>query len=128
MNDKEKLFYHVVETAARYCSYTLKDGQQSITVADVLGKSRRENVQLTRNIAVGLLVALGFTVSTCAVMMHRSPPAIRCMMRADRQMQETSHFTDWHRDRRGASAGASGRREKRRKETRKKHERSLTRK
>lgn len=91
MNDKEKLFYHVVETVARCCSYTLKDGRQSITVADVLGKSRRENVQLTRNIAVGLLVALGFTVSTCAVMMHRSPPAIRCMMRADKQMQETSH-------------------------------------
>ena len=90
MNDKEKLFYHIEETAARCCSYTLKDGRQSITVADVLGKSRRENVQLTRNIAVGLLVALGFTVSTCAVMMHRSPPAIRCMMRADRQMQETS--------------------------------------
>ena len=39
MNDKEKLFYHVVETAARCCSYTLKDGRQSITVVDVLGKS-----------------------------------------------------------------------------------------
>lgn len=38
MNDKEKLFYHVVETAVRCCSYTLKDGRQSITVADVLGK------------------------------------------------------------------------------------------
>ena len=50
MNDKEKLFYHVVETAARYCRYTLKDVRQSITVADILGKSRKENVQLTRNI------------------------------------------------------------------------------
>ena len=38
MNDKEKLFYHVVETAAKCCSYTLKDGRQSITVADVLDK------------------------------------------------------------------------------------------
>ena len=38
MNDKEKLFYHVVEVAARCCSYTLKDGRQSITVADVLDK------------------------------------------------------------------------------------------
>lgn len=24
MNDKEKLFYNVVETAARFCNYTLK--------------------------------------------------------------------------------------------------------
>ena len=90
MNDKEKLFYHVVETAARCCSYTLKDGRQSITVADVLGKSRRENVAMARNIAVGMLVALGFTISTCAMMMHRSPPAVRNMMKADRQLQETN--------------------------------------
>ena len=90
MNDKEKLFYQILETAARCCSYTLKDGRQSITVADILGRSRKENVQLTRNIAVSMLIAVGFTVSTCAVMMHRSPPAIRSMVRADRQMQETS--------------------------------------
>lgn len=90
MNDKEKLFYHVVETAARCCSYTLKDGRQSISVADVLGKSRRENVAMARNIAVGMLVALGFTISTCATMMHRSPPAVRNMMKADRQLQETN--------------------------------------
>lgn len=90
MNDKEKLFHEIVETVARCTSYTLKDGTQSITVADVLGKSRKENVQLTRNIAVSMLIAVGFTVSTCAVMMHRSPPAIRSMVRADRQMQETS--------------------------------------
>lgn len=91
MNDKEKLFHQIVETVARCTSYTLRDGRQSITAADILGKCRRENVAMARNIAVGLLVAVGFSVSTCAVMMHRSPPAIRCMMRADRQMQETSH-------------------------------------
>ena len=90
MNNKEKLFYQILETAARCCSYTLKDGRQSITVADILGRSRKENVQLTRNIAVSMLIAVGFTVSTCAVMMHRSRPAIRSMVRADRQMQETS--------------------------------------
>lgn len=48
MNGKEKLLYHVVETADRCCSYTLKDGQQSITVADVIGKSMKENIYLTR--------------------------------------------------------------------------------
>ena len=32
MNDKEKLFYHVVETAERCCSYTLKDGSQSYNI------------------------------------------------------------------------------------------------
>lgn len=90
MNDKEKLFHQIVETVARCCSYTLRNGSQSITAADILGKCRRENVAMARNIAVGMLVAVGYSVSTCATMMQRSPPAIRNMMRADRQMQETS--------------------------------------
>ena len=90
MNDKEKLFHEIVATVARCCSYTLKDGRQSITAADILGRCRRENVAMARNIAVGMLVALGFTISTCATMMHRSPPAVRNMMKADRQLQETN--------------------------------------
>lgn len=91
MNDKEKLFHQIVETVARCTSYTLRDGSQSITAADILGKCRRENVAMARKIAVGMLVAVGFSVSTCATMMQRSPPAIRNMMRVDKQMQETSH-------------------------------------
>ena len=90
MNDKEKLFHEIVETVARCTSYTLKDGTQSITAADILGRCRRENVAMARNIAVGMLVALGFTISTCATMMHRSPPAVRNMMKADRQLQGTN--------------------------------------
>ena len=90
MNDKEKLFHQIVETVARCTSYTLRDGRQSITVSDILGKCRRENVAMARNIAVGMLVAVGFSISTCATMMQRSPPAIRNMMKADRQLQEMS--------------------------------------
>lgn len=90
MNDKEKLFHEIVETVARCTSYMLKDGSQSITAADILGRCRRENVAMARNIAVGMLVAVGFSISTCATMMQRSPPAVRNMMKADRQLQETN--------------------------------------
>ena len=90
MNDKEKLFHEIVEIVARCTSYTLRDGTQSITAADILGRCRRENVAMARNIAVGILFSLGFTISTCATMMHRSPPAVRNMMKADRQLQETN--------------------------------------
>ena len=45
MNDKEKLFYHVVETAARCCSYTLKDWRQSITMAEVMDLTSIEGVE-----------------------------------------------------------------------------------
>lgn len=90
MNDKEKLFHDIVERVARCCSYVLKDGRQSITAEDILGKKRTENVTMSRCIAVSLLVSAGFTISSCALMMHRSPPAIRHCMKLDRQLTETS--------------------------------------
>lgn len=46
MNDKEKLFHQIVETVARCTSYTLRDGRQSITASDILGKCRRQNAYL----------------------------------------------------------------------------------
>ena len=90
MNDKEKLFHAIVERVAKCCSYVMKDGRQSITAADILGRKRTENVSMSRCIAVSLLVSAGFTISSCALMMHRSPPAIRHMMKLDRQLNETS--------------------------------------
>lgn len=57
MNDKEKLFHEIVETVARCTSYTLNDGTQSITAADILGKYKRENVTMARNTAVSMLAA-----------------------------------------------------------------------
>ena len=90
MNDKEKLFHQIVETVARCTSYGLEDGRQSITEQDILGKCRRENVTMARSIAIGILTIVGFSVSTCSMLMNRSPPAIRNMINMDRQLQETS--------------------------------------
>ena len=89
MNDKEKLFRTIVETVASSCSYSCF-GKQDITAEDIYGKSRRENVSLARNIAVSLLIAFGFTISSCSLMLNRTTPAIRNMIKMDRQLQETS--------------------------------------
>ena len=89
MNDKEKLFRSIVEAAASSSSYVCC-GKQDITAEDIYGKSRKENVSLARNIAVSLLIAFGFTISSCSIMLNRTTPAIRNMIRMDRQLQETS--------------------------------------
>lgn len=89
MNDKERLFRSVVEAVAESCSYVCC-GKQDITPEDIYGKSRRENISLARNIAVSILIALGFTISSCSTMLNRTTPAIRNMIKMDRQLQETS--------------------------------------
>ena len=89
MNDKEKLFRNIVEAAASSSSYVCC-GKQDITAEDIYGKSRKENVSLARNIAVSLLIAFGFTISSCSIMLNRTTPAIRHMIQLDRQFAQTS--------------------------------------
>ena len=89
MNEKEKLFRTIVEAVANSCSYVCC-GRQDIMADDIYGKSRKENVSLARNIAVSILIAFGFTISTCSFMLNRTTPAIRNMIKMDRQLQETS--------------------------------------
>ena len=89
MNDKEKLFRKIVDIVAE-CSSYISGGKNDITAADIYGKSRKENVAMARNIAVGILVAFGFTISSCAFMLNRTMPGVRNMLKMDRQLQESS--------------------------------------
>lgn len=89
MNDKERLFRKIVEIVAE-CSSYISGGKNDVTAADIYGKSRKENVAMARNIAVGILVALGFTISSCALMLNRTMPGVRNMVKMDRQLQESS--------------------------------------
>ena len=86
MNDKEKLFRSIVEAAASSSSYACC-GKQDITAEDIYGKSRKVNVSLARNIAVSLLIAFGFTISSCSIMLNRTTPAIRNMIREHKTPQ-----------------------------------------
>lgn len=90
MNDKEKLAYDVLSICAGSCGYSLSGGGLSITPNDIVSRNRSENVTMSRCIAVGMLVSLGFTITTCARILNRSAPAIRNMINMDRQLQETS--------------------------------------
>lgn len=47
-------------------------GAKSITREDVVGKSREENVVLTRCLVVEQMVHAGFTISTIAFILNRT--------------------------------------------------------
>nr|DAG90085.1 MAG TPA: hypothetical protein [Crassvirales sp.] len=52
MNKKEELIWRVIDNVISCCAITRIDGAKSITREDVVGKSREENVVLTRCLVV----------------------------------------------------------------------------
>lgn len=66
MNKKEELIWRVIDNVINCCAVTRIDGAKSITREDVVGKSREENVVLTRCLVVEQMVHAEFTISTIA--------------------------------------------------------------
>ena len=56
MNKKEELIWRVIDNVISCCAVTRIDGAKSITREDVVGKSREENVVLTRCLVVEQMV------------------------------------------------------------------------
>lgn len=52
MNDKEKELWRVIDNVIKCCAIELPNGELSITREDVLGKSRAENLVMTRCMVV----------------------------------------------------------------------------
>lgn len=77
MNKKEELIWRVIDNVISCCAVTRIDGAKSITREDVVGKSREENVVLTRCLVVEQMVHAGFTISTIAFILNRTVQAIR---------------------------------------------------
>lgn len=59
MNKKEELIWKVIDNVISCCAVTRIDGAKSITREDVVGKSREENVVLTRCLVVEQMVHAG---------------------------------------------------------------------
>lgn len=64
MNDKEKELYRVIDNVVKCCAIELPDGTLSINREDVLGKSRAENLVMTRAMVVEQMLHAGFSVMT----------------------------------------------------------------
>jgi len=77
MNDKEKELWRVIDNVVKCCAMEMPDGSLSITREDVLGKSRAENLVMTRCMVVEQMTHAGFSITTVATVLNRSVPAVR---------------------------------------------------
>lgn len=77
MNDKEKELYRVIDNVVKCCAIELPDGTLSINREDVLGKSRAENLVMTRAMVVEQMLHAGFSVTTIGQILNRNIASIR---------------------------------------------------
>lgn len=90
MNKKEELIWKVIDNVISCCAVTRIDGAKSITREDVVGKSREENVVLTRCLVVEQMVHAGFTISTIAFILNRTVQATRHLFKMSTEFYQTS--------------------------------------
>lgn len=90
MNKKEELIWKVIDNVISCCAVTRIDGAKSITREDVVGKSREENVVLTRCLVVEQMVHAGFTISTIAFILNRTVQATRHLLKMSNDYYESS--------------------------------------
>lgn len=90
MNDKETILHRIVEIVVDCCAMQVDEsGKMSVTVEDVLGTSRCENVVMTRCILVRVMYFCGYSLTTAAQLLKRTTPAVRHMM----QIAQTFHLS-----------------------------------
>lgn len=91
MNNKESELYHIVDMVVECCATQINDnGDMSVTRDDVLGKSRKENIVMTRSILAMILKSAGYSTSTAAALMKRTPHAVRHMIELGHEYYKTS--------------------------------------
>jgi len=90
MNNKESELYRLLDIAIQCCATTNKDGSYSITKEDILGKTRVENVVMTRCVLICLILHSGYSITTAAKFLNRTIPAIRYLEKLSDNLFKTS--------------------------------------
>lgn len=91
MNEKENAIYKLLDITVK-CTATKVDdkGTMSLTREDIKGKSRCENAVMARCIFICLLLHYGYSITTCALILKRTVPAIRHLERLSDNYLKTS--------------------------------------
>lgn len=91
MNNKEMELYRILDIVVECCATQVDDtGKMSVTREDVLGKSRAENLVMTRCILVNQIIGAGYSTTTAALLLHRTVHAIRHLLEVGCQYERTS--------------------------------------
>lgn len=71
--------------------WTVSDGEGTVlSLDDIIGRCRKESVQIARTLAVCQILSSGFPVSDIADFLDRTPQAIRDMRSRGNDLLETS--------------------------------------
>lgn len=79
MNSKQQALDRIVDIVVSCCN-TDVNGKPSVTREGVLGRSRAENLVMTRCILVAMIHTAGYSITTAALLLGRTEAAIRHMM------------------------------------------------
>lgn len=89
MNNKDDQLLRIVDAVVRCCA-TQFDGRKTVSVESVIGKSRNENVVMTRAMAVGMLLSAGYTTTTVSLFLNRSVQNIRYLLLQNQRYKKCS--------------------------------------
>lgn len=67
----------MIDNVIKCCAMTKPDGTLNITREDVIGKSRAENIVMTRCMVVEQMIHAGFSITTISQILNRTVPAVR---------------------------------------------------
>lgn len=91
MNNKELELYRILTIVTECCTTDIdENGTKSITKEDVLGKSRKENVVMTRAMFVSQAIDAGYSLTTIAQLLHRTETAVRHLFKINIDYYKTS--------------------------------------
>ena len=89
MNDKQKVLCDILDIVVGCCTFDVY-GKPSITKEDVLGKSRKSNLVMTRCVLSHIVLSAGYSIETLAMLLGRTEVAVRSMIKQGHNLLDTS--------------------------------------
>lgn len=91
MNNKEMMLWQILDIVVGCCATAIDEkGTMSVTKEQVLGRDKGANVVMTRCILSRMILFEGYTVETVALLLKRTPRAVRNMRDQGANLYETS--------------------------------------
>ena len=89
MNEKQTILNKIVEIVVECCTLDV-NGAPSITKEEVLGKSRKLNLVMTRAILCHVIMSAGYSTETIAILLGRTETGVRNMIKQGHTFLDTS--------------------------------------
>lgn len=93
MNEKEYLLNQVAKIVVECCATQIDDkGTMSVTMDQLKGKCRKENVILTRCIFASIVRVSGWTVTTIGEFLGITPNGVRNLLKSAQDLHQTNRI------------------------------------